>query len=88
MSFYKHEAQHIEAPVVTTLEPSSVATGPNGISYIPGGDAEKRLLRKIDMHLIPVVWFMYVMSYLDRANIGNAKASICIMKRILKQSRY
>lgn len=30
----------------------------------------QRLLRKIDMRLIPTIWGMYCMSYLDRANIG------------------
>jgi hypothetical protein len=76
MSTDKYEPQHFEAPsFVPTLDQSNVLTGPNGITYVPGSDAEKRLLRKMDMHLVPVVWFMYVMSYLDRANIGNAKVS-------------
>lgn len=35
-------------------------------------DEEKKLLRKIDMRLIPTVWIMYLLSYLDRSNIGNA----------------
>ena len=35
-------------------------------------EEEKKLLRKIDMRLIPTVWFMYLLSYLDRSNIGNA----------------
>ncbi|UZJ53730.1 hypothetical protein CBS101457_003050 [Exobasidium rhododendri] len=33
---------------------------------------EKALLRKIDMRLIPSVFIMYLLSYLDRSNIGNA----------------
>ncbi len=32
------------------------------------------LLRKIDRRLLPAIWLMYIMSYLDRANIGNAKS--------------
>ncbi|KAH6664417.1 MFS transporter-like protein [Halenospora varia] len=35
--------------------------------------AEKRLLRKLDMRLIPVLFILYLFSYLDRSNIGNAK---------------
>jgi hypothetical protein len=35
-------------------------------------EEEKILLRKIDMRLIPSVWIMYLLSYLDRGNIGNA----------------
>ncbi|GHJ88969.1 hypothetical protein NliqN6_5371 [Naganishia liquefaciens] len=41
--------------------------------YEPGGAEEKAFIRKLDYRLIPIIWFMYVMSYLDRANIGNAK---------------
>lgn len=36
---------------------------------------EKALLRKIDFRLIPAVWIMYLLSYLDRSNIGNAYTS-------------
>ncbi|CZT05389.1 related to allantoate permease [Rhynchosporium agropyri] len=33
----------------------------------------KRLLRKIDWHLIPFLSLLYLLSFLDRTNIGNAK---------------
>ncbi|OXH22188.1 high-affinity nicotinic acid transporter [Cryptococcus neoformans] len=33
---------------------------------------EKRILRKIDWNLIPVFGALYMMSFLDRSNIGNA----------------
>ncbi|KAI9325796.1 major facilitator superfamily domain-containing protein [Zopfochytrium polystomum] len=42
-------------------------------SYRAGTPEEKALLRKIDSRLLPAVFLMYVLSYLDRANIGNAK---------------
>jgi hypothetical protein len=38
--------------------------------YIAGSKEEKDLLRKIDWHLIPILWAMYVFNYLDRTNIG------------------
>lgn len=41
--------------------------------YVPGTDAEKMLLRKIDLHLMPILWIMYILNYVDRTNIGNAK---------------
>lgn len=34
---------------------------------------EKRLLRKIDRTLLPFLALLYLLSFLDRANIGNAK---------------
>ncbi|KAG6552270.1 hypothetical protein Mapa_006121 [Marchantia paleacea] len=35
--------------------------------------AERALIRKIDLRLIPYLSFLYLLSFLDRANIGNAK---------------
>jgi len=34
-----------------------------------------RLLRKLDWHLLPLVSLLYLLSFLDRANIGNAKVA-------------
>ena len=31
---------------------------------------EKRLVRKLDMTLMPVVWTLYLFNYLDRNNIA------------------
>ncbi|CAG9998306.1 unnamed protein product [Clonostachys byssicola] len=33
---------------------------------------KKKLLRKLDLHIIPCLISLYLMSYIDRANIGNA----------------
>lgn len=58
--------------------------------YTPDTEAERKLVRKIDMRIVsrilsfvvllnrgypqvPMIWLLYTMSYLDRANIGNAK---------------
>ena len=35
--------------------------------------AEKKLLRKLDLHLLPWVCVAYLVNYLDRSNLGNAK---------------
>ncbi|KAJ5690040.1 hypothetical protein N7462_004432 [Penicillium macrosclerotiorum] len=35
--------------------------------------AEKRLVRKIDLYLMPSVFVLYLFSYVDRSNIGLAK---------------
>lgn len=34
---------------------------------------EKKILRKMDLHLIPMLALLYLLSFLDRGNIGNAK---------------
>lgn len=33
---------------------------------------QKRLVRKIDLRLLPILVSLYVMSFLDRVNIGGA----------------
>ncbi|KAF1944952.1 MFS general substrate transporter [Clathrospora elynae] len=35
--------------------------------------AERRLLRKLDLRILPVLWILYLVNFIDRANIGNAK---------------
>ncbi|KAM5355029.1 hypothetical protein ACJ41O_001675 [Fusarium nematophilum] len=44
-------------------------------NYIPDTAEEKRLVRKIDFILLPCLWWMYVLAYLDRGNIANANAA-------------
>jgi sugar phosphate permease len=41
--------------------------------YVPGSAEEKKLLRKMDLRIVPTIWVLYTLSYLNRANIGNAK---------------
>lgn len=42
--------------------------------YVEGTPQEKELVRKIDYHLIPILWAMYVFNYLDRTNIGVSQS--------------
>jgi hypothetical protein len=42
------------------------------------GIDEKKLLRKIDMRLIPWLSLLYLLSFLDRTSIGNAKVRLAI----------
>ncbi|KAF9242592.1 major facilitator superfamily domain-containing protein [Melanogaster broomeanus] len=34
---------------------------------------DRRLLRKVDLRLLPILTLLYLLSFLDRTNIGNAK---------------
>jgi len=42
----------------------SMSDSDNG--YVPGTDEEKKLVRKIDLFLLPTIWLMYLLSYMDR----------------------
>lgn len=57
-------------------------------NYVPGTDKEKKLLRKIDLRLMPILWVMYILNYVDRTNIGNAKISGMSKDLHLDDSRY
>ncbi|KAJ4255999.1 hypothetical protein NW762_009073 [Fusarium torreyae] len=38
-------------------------------------DANRRIKRLFDVRVLPIVCCLYVLSYLDRGNIGNAKTA-------------
>lgn len=38
-------------------------------NYVPDTDAEKRFVRKLDLIMMPTLWFMYILAYIDRQNI-------------------
>ncbi|KAF9023701.1 MFS general substrate transporter [Hymenopellis radicata] len=37
------------------------------------GDRLRKTIRKVDRHLLPMLIFIYLLSYIDRTNVGNAK---------------
>jgi hypothetical protein len=41
-------------------------------NYIPGTAEEKAIVRKIDYILLPSLWWMYILAYLDRGNIVSS----------------
>jgi hypothetical protein len=44
---------------------------------------EKKIVRKLDFKLIPWLTFLYLISFLDRANIGNAKIQGVFLKVLI-----
>lgn len=61
---------------VTDKSIHSQATSKNsGLDYFEPNDraAEKRLLRKLDLRVVPIIAFLYTLAFLDRINIGNAR---------------
>jgi len=49
---------------------------------------EKRIVRKLDWNLVPLVMALYLLSFLDRSNIGNAKIAGMSTDLELTGSRY
>ncbi|KAI9725228.1 MAG: hypothetical protein M1828_003409 [Chrysothrix sp. TS-e1954] len=54
-----------------SLSSSTSSTIPEWEVYTP--DEEKAVLRKFDLHVVLFMSFLYLLSFLDRSNIGNAK---------------
>ncbi|KIW95035.1 uncharacterized protein Z519_03616 [Cladophialophora bantiana CBS 173.52] len=63
--------QHYDQELALHDDPKIVEAGSR--EYVEGTPEEIKLVRKIDLHLLPILWAMYVFNYLDRTNIGNAK---------------
>lgn len=57
-------------------------------NYVPGTSEEKKLVRKIDLLLMPILWIMYILNYVDRTNIGNAKIAGMADDLDLDDQRY
>ncbi|GMK58091.1 hypothetical protein CspeluHIS016_0501230 [Cutaneotrichosporon spelunceum] len=81
MSTHKNsgEIQHIEATEKYALQGGEhVEAVSDGVVDIDEGFdpvAVKRVMRKIDMRLIPILTFMYLVSAMDRANLALARAA-------------
>jgi hypothetical protein len=57
-------------PIETTVEKAE-SSNSGDVEY--DEKATKALLRKIDIHIVPVLVILYLLSFLDRTNIGNAR---------------
>ncbi|CAK9781745.1 MFS general substrate transporter [Cutaneotrichosporon oleaginosum] len=64
-------AQHTEHYDPTAKDVNNTSSG-SSIDLESLDIDEKRLIRKIDYHLVPWLALLYLLSFLDRSNIGNA----------------
>jgi sugar phosphate permease len=64
-----HKEMHVSGTDSPDLQ------SPPDYSVAPQFDAArtKKLLRKLDWHIVPFLSLLYLLSFLDRSNIGNAK---------------
>lgn len=71
MADVKQDITHVEyeSPPKNGLSAEEIELQTALRNYVPNTDAEKKLRRKIDLHLIPILWIMYILNYVDRTNI-------------------
>lgn len=71
-----HETAASEKKDVTTIEYASAEHDNLSTDSLEAAgfdeSATRRLVRKIDWALLPLLSFLYLLSFLDRTNIGNA----------------
>lgn len=60
-----------QAPKISVNEAESAVEGTYSSTLDP--TAIRRLNRKLDLHVLPPLFILYFLSFLDRGNIGNAR---------------
>lgn len=77
-SIKKHATMTLPTDIMSGEVLTKLATGQSNIAdeatlaaldYQPGSDLEKKLVRKADLLLIPTLWLMCVLCFMDRSNI-------------------
>lgn len=74
--------------VEKNLEDVQLEQRPGAPQHIIDPIMEKKLVRKLDWNLVPLVMAMYLLAFLDRSNIGNAKIAGMSKALDLTTSRY
>jgi len=79
MAEIKDNSHHVEMD--TSMEKNGISAEDYELqqalkNYVPETEAEKKLRRKIDLHLMPMLWIMYVLNYIDRTNIVSGASYI------------
>ncbi|KIJ40996.1 hypothetical protein M422DRAFT_229806 [Sphaerobolus stellatus SS14] len=69
---------------IDSIHEGSIET--NDTSYDPVKEAA--LTRKVDWHLLPILTLLYLLSFLDRSNVGNASVAGLSTKVALKSGEY
>ncbi|ODQ51705.1 MFS general substrate transporter [Saitoella complicata NRRL Y-17804] len=82
----KNYSQHIEY----TSKEGGISPQPAEITeYVePPLEVQRKLLRKIDLRILPVMALLYLFSFLDRTNIGNAKIDGLVDELKLTNMQY
>ncbi|KAH0491160.1 hypothetical protein TgHK011_002602 [Trichoderma gracile] len=80
-----------KAPVadnISNSELDQIVDPDAGLSDAERAENERRLLRKLDLVLIPWLTLLYLMCFLDRTNIGNAKVANLTKDIPMSTSQY
>lgn len=79
-------AKSLNPPELPEVVNSRQVYDDDSIDFDPKEQA--RILRKVDFYLLPIITLLYLMSFLDRSSIGNAKISGLVKDLNLKPVQY
>ena len=71
------ETTEHENPVVVKVDSHDDEVNAALENYVPGSSLEKRLVRKVDLFVIPTLWLMCVLNFLDRTNMVDPLSLLC-----------
>ncbi|KAF1966538.1 MFS general substrate transporter [Bimuria novae-zelandiae CBS 107.79] len=80
------EILDVDIKVMHDTKLENIEFSVDGLTWTP--EEEKKVVRKIDTYLMPMMWLMYLLSYMDRTNIGNAKIAGMQADLSLTSSQY
>ncbi|KAJ9138142.1 MFS general substrate transporter [Pleurostoma richardsiae] len=80
-------SQKSESKRTIELAPESSPTRGSFVDTVDP-ELEKRVLRKLDLNILPLIMLMQLISFLDRSNIGNAKVHGLVDDLRLKGSDF
>ena len=76
-SLDKKASEEFHENISATVQDENTEKPPSSKSGIDISNVdERKLLRKLDWQLIPWLTFLYLLSFLDRSSIGNAR--VCL----------
>ncbi|KAF4916922.1 putative transporter [Colletotrichum viniferum] len=65
-----------DADIVSITTPSGTHVDPEAAhNYVIDPAAEAKLLRRVDLRVLPMIFVLYFFTFLDRTNLGNAKVA-------------
>lgn len=87
MQDYKSEQQFVENIDEKNIHGVELTTIDSEEEYLKNADATK-IIRKMDWKILPVMSILYLMSFLDRTNIGNAKVAGLVKELKITDKQY
>ncbi|SMR63026.1 unnamed protein product [Zymoseptoria tritici ST99CH_3D1] len=76
----------IEKAEMRQLEEKEVSPAKRELIHDP--EAEARIIKKLDWHILPWIFILWLLAFIDRSNIGNAKLDGLVTDLNLTGNRY